>query len=253
MHATSRRRRLRSHHRVGWSQPEAHNRKDRFSIALEALDRLRAGVIVADNERRVVETNRAARAQLQLKDGLLIRHGQLCAARVFETARLSKLIAAAAADGNTERVAGRMLIGRGNGRPAYVLTVAPLHPELAAGDRPLAMTLVVDPVQHAPSETDLVELFGLSPAEARVAAALVTGKTLAEIAAASGLRTSRRCAPSSPRSCGKSAPSGRPISSASCRAPGSARYRWHPNGSTAHWRSFSCHCHSLSHEIYPQA
>jgi DNA-binding CsgD family transcriptional regulator len=188
MHAISRRRRDRSRDRVGSSHAEARNRKDRFSIALEALDRFCAGVIVADNGGRVVETNRAARAILRLEDGLLIRHDQLCAPRVFESARLSKLIAAAAAVGNTDRAAGRMLIGRGEGRPAYVLTIAPLRPELAAGDRPLAMILIIDPERHSPSEHELAELFGLSPAEARVAAALLTGNTLAEVASASGIR-----------------------------------------------------------------
>jgi DNA-binding CsgD family transcriptional regulator len=188
MHAISRRARSLSRKRVGWSHTEARNRKDRSSTALAALDRFCAGVIIADNGGRVVETNHAARAILRLEDGLLVRHGQLCAARVFETARLSKLIPAAAADGNAGRTAGRMLIGRGEGRSAYVLTIAPLRPEFAAGDRPLAMILVVDPERHSPSECELAELFGLSPAEARVAVALLTGKTLAEIAATSGIR-----------------------------------------------------------------
>jgi DNA-binding CsgD family transcriptional regulator len=69
-----------------------------------------------------------------------------------------------------------------------VLTVAPLRTGLVVDGRRLAMVVVVDRVQHAPSETDLAEFFGLSPAEARVAAALLTGKTLAEIVAASGVR-----------------------------------------------------------------
>jgi DNA-binding CsgD family transcriptional regulator len=81
-----------------------------------------------------------------------------------------------------------MLIGRGDGRPAYVLTVAPLHPDLAIGDRPLAMIVIVDPERHSPSDSELVELFGFSSAEARLAAALMTGKTLTEIAAEFGLR-----------------------------------------------------------------
>jgi DNA-binding CsgD family transcriptional regulator len=75
-----------------------------------------------------------------------------------------------------------------NGLPAYVLTVAPLRTGFLSDERQLAMIVVVDPVRHTPSETDLAEFFGLSPAEARVAAALLTGKTLAEIAAIFGIR-----------------------------------------------------------------
>jgi DNA-binding CsgD family transcriptional regulator len=50
--------------------------------------------------------------------------------------------------------------------------------------------VIVDPEQHSPSNADLVELFGLSPAEARLAAALMTGKRLAQIAAEFGVRVS---------------------------------------------------------------
>src|SRR5439155_11361750 len=74
------------------------------------------------------------------------------------------------------------------GPPAYVLTVAPLRADLAVGDRRFAMIVVVDPERHSPSENDLAEFFGLSPAEARLAAALLTGKTLSDIAANSGIR-----------------------------------------------------------------
>jgi len=59
--------------------------------------------------------------------------------------------------------------------------------------------VVVDPQRHSPAAEDLAEFFGLSPAEARLAGALLTGKTLAQIAAGTGFG-SRRCGPSSARS-----------------------------------------------------
>jgi DNA-binding CsgD family transcriptional regulator len=154
---------------------------------LQALDRLCSGVIVSDDGGRIVEMNRGAQAMVRLEDGLAVRNGQICARRAFETVKMARLISAAAATGKTG-AAGRMLIGRGEGRPAYVLTIAPLHPDLAIGDRPLAMIVIVDPERHSPSDSELVELFGFSPAEARLAAALMTGKTLTEIAAEFDLR-----------------------------------------------------------------
>ncbi len=81
-----------------------------------------------------------------------------------------------------------MLVGRCDGLPAYVLTVVPLRADLVVDDRPFAMIVVVDPARYSPSERDLGEFFGLSPAEARLAAALLTGKTLSNIAANSGIR-----------------------------------------------------------------
>jgi DNA-binding CsgD family transcriptional regulator len=180
--------RLRSGRAGGSSFQNPHNRSWIPSVAVHALDQLAAGVIVTDRGGGVVEMNRAGEAIVRLEDGLLIRNERLRARRVFETAKVVKLIVAATAEGMPGAAAGRMLIGRGDGLPGYVLTVAPLRAGLLADERRLAMIIVVDPVRHAPSDTDLAEFYGLSPAEARVAAALLTGKTLAEIAAASGIR-----------------------------------------------------------------
>jgi DNA-binding CsgD family transcriptional regulator len=156
------------------------------SVALEALDQLCAGVIVTDNTGLIIEMNRAANAIVGLGDGLFIREGRLRARRVFETARVAKLIAGATEE-QTRMAGGRMVIGRGDGLPPYVLAVMPLH-AAPVDDRRLAMIIIVDPARYTPSERDLTDLFGLSPAEARVAAALMTGKSLANIATTSGVQ-----------------------------------------------------------------
>ena len=163
-------------HSLGW----------RSSVALQALDQLAAGVIVTDGEGRVIELNRAAERIVRRGDGLTMRNGRLDAAGVLESEKLAKLIAAAAP--RHAPAMGRMPIRRRNGRPAYTLTVAPLGAELAVDERPLAMILVADPDALSPSESDLAQLFGLSPAESRLAAALMTGRKLSEIAIASGVR-----------------------------------------------------------------
>jgi DNA-binding CsgD family transcriptional regulator len=132
--------------------------------------------------------NRAGETIVRMEDGLLIREARLCARRAFETTKITKLIAGATAEGKSDAAARRMLIGRGDALPAYVLTVAPLRTGFAADERRLALVVVVDPVRHAPSETDLAEFFGLSPAEARLAAAMMAGKRLAAIAADRGIQ-----------------------------------------------------------------
>jgi len=76
-----------------------------------------------------------------------------------------------------------MLIGRRAGLPAYVLTVKPLHTGRLLNGTRFAMLTIVDPLRHSPSPVDLAQLFGLSPAETRIAGALVVGKTLAQISA----------------------------------------------------------------------
>src|SRR6202047_3515870 len=84
---------------------------------------------------------------------------------------------------------GAMLVGRRGGRVAYILTVAPLAVELAVYERPLAMILVADPDARSPSEMDLVEFFGLSQAESRVAAALLAGKSCVRLPQIPGFRS----------------------------------------------------------------
>jgi DNA-binding CsgD family transcriptional regulator len=158
------------------------------SVALQALDQLAAGVIVTDGDAAVIEMNRAGEAIVQLEDGLLIRNDRLCARRAFETTKVAKLIAGATAEANPDAAARRMLVGRGDALPAYVLTVAPLRTGFSMDERRLALVVIVDPVRHAPSESDLAEFFGLSPAEARLAAALITGKHLSDVAADRGVQ-----------------------------------------------------------------
>jgi DNA-binding CsgD family transcriptional regulator/PAS domain-containing protein len=163
-------------HSLGW----------RSAVALRALDQLAAGVIVT-GAGRVIELNQAAERILRRADGLIMRNGTLGTVGVRDADKLAKLIAAAA-EPRTGPAMGRMRVERVSGPPAYILTVAPLGAELAANERPLAMILAADPDELSPSARDLAQAFGLTPAESRLAAALLTGKRLSDIAAASGVR-----------------------------------------------------------------
>jgi PAS domain-containing protein/DNA-binding CsgD family transcriptional regulator len=158
------------------------------AIAMRALDQLAAGVIVADSDGRVIEMNRAAERVLQRGDGLMIRNGKLGALDAFDRARLEAFITAAAAEQKTAAAIGRMRIRRHDGRPPYTLTVVPLGAELAVCGRPLAMIVLADPDERSPSERDLAEFFGLSPAESRLAVALLAGKRLGEVATDFGVQ-----------------------------------------------------------------
>jgi DNA-binding CsgD family transcriptional regulator/PAS domain-containing protein len=157
------------------------------AAAVRALDQLARGVIITDGRGGVTEVNRAAEQILRRDDGLTVRQGKLCAERVFEHDKLARFIALAA-NGKTVAAVRQMLVGRRGGRVAYVLTVVPLGVALAAYERPLAMILVADPDARSPPESDLAELFGLSPAESRLTVALLAGKKLREVATNSGVQ-----------------------------------------------------------------
>lgn len=157
-----------------------------FSVGSRALDQVAAGVIITDSDARVIEMDLSAEGVIRLDDGLTIRNGLLGAERTFESAKLTKLIAAACSrDGGS---VGRMLIGKCHGRPAHVLTVTPLRAEARMDGRALAMIVVADLRGRSPSARDMAEFFGLSQAESRLAAALMTGKMVRDIAAASGVK-----------------------------------------------------------------
>jgi DNA-binding CsgD family transcriptional regulator len=167
---------------------KAHDGSWMSSVAVQALDHLNAGTVVTDSCVEVIDINPAAESIVRLQDGLLIRNDRLCARRVFETTRLTKLVAGVTAAGKPRPAAVRMLVAGCKGLSPYVLTIAPLRTHMVVGERRLALIVVVDPDQHSPSEKDLAEFFGLSRAEARLAAALLTGKTVAHVAANTGVR-----------------------------------------------------------------
>ncbi|SDR63489.1 DNA-binding transcriptional regulator, CsgD family [Rhizobiales bacterium GAS113] len=158
------------------------------SIASHALDRLSSGVIVVDDERRIIETNLVAERILRRHDGLTMRGKMLRARRAVDDSKLGSLLVASGARTQAGADVGRMLVGRLGHRPAYPLTLARLPDYLAPNHRPLTMILVADPDAPSPTAKDFVELFCLSPAESRLAVALMGGKALRDIAPQFGVQ-----------------------------------------------------------------
>jgi DNA-binding CsgD family transcriptional regulator len=165
----------------------------RGSVAEEALDHLAFGVILLDAGGKVLFLNRSAEAIVAATDGLTLREGMLSAATSTETRALGKLVAEAAASGAGAGASpgGAMALSRPSmSRPLPVL-VAPLRGRqpLLADRRPAAAVFVTDPERCAsvPGRR-LVELFGLTPAEAQLAVALLAGKRLGRIAADRGVQ-----------------------------------------------------------------
>jgi DNA-binding CsgD family transcriptional regulator/PAS domain-containing protein len=157
------------------------------SVAWRALDQLAAAVIIADRDARIVRVNRAGEDLLSRGCALSVRHGKLCTGRSFETDKLRALIGAAAVPDKLDPAIGRMLVGSRDRDLPCVLTVARLTAELSVFDRPLAMVLAAAPEQRLLAAADLAELFGLSPAESRLAVALMGGKKLHDITIETGV------------------------------------------------------------------
>ena len=92
----------------------------------------------------------------------------------------------------TGRAAARFCVSRPSGRRPFALLIAPLSPDVtlaAQHQAPAALILITD-LERQPKVLGrrLVDLFGLTPAEACLAVALVAGKRLEDIAEERGVR-----------------------------------------------------------------
>lgn len=163
--------------RMGWKS----------TVAARTLEQVAIGVIVADCNGHLIECNAAAERILSRDDGIMVRWGQLKTPRVFETSKLTKMIANAAAR-QSETSSDHMLVARSGGGAPYAVTVAPLGADLSIYEQPLAMVLITNPDELRPSQKTLAELFGFSPAESNLAVALLQGRKLHQIAEDRGVR-----------------------------------------------------------------
>ena len=157
-------------------------------LALEALERLVAGMILVSADGRVIHANAAAEAIFRQCDGLGAAGGMLHAAHPVESARLQRLVREAAAAFNREVPAagGALALSRPSGKPPWQVIVSPLAPRNPLGVGPrnsAALVMVTDLEAQADApENTLRALYGLTQAEARVALALAGGDSPAEVA-----------------------------------------------------------------------
>lgn len=156
------------------------------------------GVILVDAEGRVLFRNRGAEAITGVADGLTVRNGLLKAMKSDETKTLHRLIedAALIAGGQGGCAADRawVTVSRTSRRRPYSVLVLPVprRAEGFAGELcrtgPVALVLVTDPDATPDLSIDAMRrLYDLTPAEIRLAGALVSGKTLGEYAAQAGV------------------------------------------------------------------
>ncbi len=171
--------------------PADHSRLG-MGFAYEALDYLLIGVLLVEVSRGLVTMNRTAREIAERRDGLVIRAGTVYASRPRDTVKLASLVRSAAAiDADDASVRGGAIsLSRPSMlRPLSVL-VAPLPRDrrTANDERPGAIVFVTDPESETTTPSGLLSLlYGLTPAEATLAAAVVQGQGLDWAAAELGI------------------------------------------------------------------
>jgi DNA-binding CsgD family transcriptional regulator/PAS domain-containing protein len=146
-------------------------------------------LFLLDARGRILRTNTAGEALLGRRCGLSARSGQLAADAPHDARRLEGLIARAADPDPQVRCAGSVTLDLASRATPLSVAVMPVRGRnLEMFDTPPAvLACVTDPeAASMPSAARLRELFGLTPAEARLALALLAGDTVREAAARLG-------------------------------------------------------------------
>ncbi|SFV05615.1 helix-turn-helix transcriptional regulator [Pseudoduganella namucuonensis] len=160
------------------------------------LDHLRGGLLVCDGDGRVRWMNRSARELLAGGDSLRLRDGGLRAAGAANDAALRRELAVLAggdADLPREPAAaasvggGTRYLTLGQGPQCLHLALQALAPRQAGGQASVFVAVTGAAAGAPVSPAAIAALFGLTPAEARLVAALVGGSTLEQYALARGV------------------------------------------------------------------
>jgi DNA-binding CsgD family transcriptional regulator len=157
--------------------------------ATNALNAVRLPALAIDRCGRVLDFN--ASAQALFDGGLRVHNGRLVLSDRNASAELDTLFARLRTVPDTDAVPALPIIVRRRQRPAVVINMLPV--EAAArgpflGARAI-LTLKEAAPKTSPSIPTMMRLFGLTPAEARLAGLLVEGQSVSEIA--EGLKLSR--------------------------------------------------------------
>ena len=160
----------------------------RFGFHL--LDALPYAVIVIDADGAVLLTNGRADRLLARGDGLLIINNRLQCRLGPQQPLIDRLIATALSPVLVEKRGGWTRVGRSSGRRDYVALVSglPATEGLLDSFRPKAIVIITDPDdEQVPAERALQDLFGLTPAEARLAVTLAGGHSVESASAKLGV------------------------------------------------------------------
>ena len=161
----------------------------RSTTVTDLLDNPRIGVLHLDRRGRIMAVNDRARSILRHGDGLSDRDGRLRARATADQVRLKRLVGEALPSSGAVAVSGSMLLRRSPVLPPFVVHVKPVGvPQPDYGARHVAaLVLIVEPGRRHRVDPDLVaRTLELTPAETQVAVWLAEGKSVRDMAEATG-------------------------------------------------------------------
>ncbi len=159
----------------------------------QAMTQLLVGVVVLDQNGRVIECNPAATEILKLRDGLTVEGEQLVASYPEDNRRLQQMVRDALTTSRADRPSNNeaMSVVRPSGRIAWGLIVQRISSDqwTEGKQRPSVAVFVRDTEGRVdPSVRLAQQLFHLTPAETALAIQLANGLSLEESAEALGIK-----------------------------------------------------------------
>jgi DNA-binding CsgD family transcriptional regulator len=147
----------------------------------ELMDRNPAAVLLLDARKHVVYANRAAEALCSAGDGIRLSANGIVVLSRNDNDKMQTLIGEALSREPLPGSGGSLRVARPSGKRAYAVLVSPLSTRYAALSalRPAVCIVIADPDAKNPlSARCLQASFGLTEAEARMAALLAAGENL---------------------------------------------------------------------------
>jgi DNA-binding CsgD family transcriptional regulator/PAS domain-containing protein len=164
------------------------NAREQCTAAL--LDRNPAAILLLDQHKCIVYANRSAEALRSSTDGIRLSRNGIVLARKPDNDKLQTLIAGVLSGAGLPGVSGSVMRAlRPSGKRAYGILVTPIAscPGLTAF-RPAVCIIITDPETRTSLPSDRLRgAFGLTEAEAMLAALLATGEELRFAAARLGI------------------------------------------------------------------
>ena len=161
----------------------------RATTVTALLDNPRIGVLHLDRRGRIIAANDRAHTILRHGDGLLDRAGVLRARAPADQVRLERLVGDALPASGAVVASGSMVLRRSSVLPPFVVHVKPVGlPQPDYGARHVAaLVLIVEPGrQHRINPGLVATTLELTPAETQVAVWLAEGKSVGDMADATG-------------------------------------------------------------------
>ena len=162
------------------------------ALTMRTMDQLSSGVISLDKHGRIQGLNAFAEEILLRGDGLMAVRRKIRPSQAACRAKFAAAVERALQSGSTpKRAAQTISVSRPMGRIPLAVTVVPVTTQTTRFHEPRSsvVLLVADPESRLPLRVDiLMDIFGLTHAEAGLAALLARGDGLRDAAISAGIR-----------------------------------------------------------------